>query len=225
MTITFKSDKDVIVYALERIISYARDNQYIFRAQSIWWIASIIGLQEGLVIRIDNLKVRSDIGRTKRIPTPTADRDSFYTSKKEQSIPGHNIHPSRIDQIQGSEDSFIGTDTESISTTESEIHVEVIKTCELFMEQSKQERKAVGRKNRQLSRIDKKKAKKQKKERSFKTFRSQTEGMDDNELHHRKSAGECQCCAWPQDRKGGHKTLDCFRWKRLDKGTAPLTTK
>jgi hypothetical protein len=56
MTITFESDKDVIVYALEKIISYARNNQYIFLAQSIWWISSTIGLQEGLVIYIDNLK-------------------------------------------------------------------------------------------------------------------------------------------------------------------------
>jgi hypothetical protein len=196
-----------------------------FLAHSIWWIASMIGLQEGLVIHIDNHKVRTDIGRTKRIPTLTANQDSFDTSKKEQSVPSHNIHPSRIDQIQGSKDSFIGTDTESISKKESEIHIEVIKNCNLFLEQRKQERKAVRRKNRQISRIDKKKAKKQKKERSFKTCRGQTEGIDDNELHRRKSAGECQRCAWPQDRKGGHKTLDCFSWKRLDKEMAPLTRK
>ena len=37
MTITFKSDKDIIVYALDKIISYARNTQYIFLAQSIGW--------------------------------------------------------------------------------------------------------------------------------------------------------------------------------------------
>jgi hypothetical protein len=47
---------------LEKIISYARDNQYIFLAQSVWCISSIIGLQEGLVIFIDNLEVRKNIG-------------------------------------------------------------------------------------------------------------------------------------------------------------------
>jgi len=49
MPITFENDNDVICYALEKIISYARDNQYIFLAQSIWWISSVIGLQQGLV--------------------------------------------------------------------------------------------------------------------------------------------------------------------------------
>jgi len=54
MTITFENDNNVIVYALGKIISYARNNQFIFLAQSVWWISSIIGLQQGLIIRIDN---------------------------------------------------------------------------------------------------------------------------------------------------------------------------
>jgi hypothetical protein len=60
MTITYENDNDVILYALEKIISYARNNQYSFLAQSVWWISSIIGLQQGLIIYIDNLKIRSD---------------------------------------------------------------------------------------------------------------------------------------------------------------------
>jgi hypothetical protein len=62
MTITFESDNDVIVYTLEKIISYARTNQYIFLAQSIWWISSIIGFQQELILFIDNLKIRSKEG-------------------------------------------------------------------------------------------------------------------------------------------------------------------
>jgi len=61
MPITFENDNDVIVYAFKKIISYARENQYIFLAQSIWWIASIIGLQQGLIIHIDNLTNRSNV--------------------------------------------------------------------------------------------------------------------------------------------------------------------
>ena len=57
MTLTFENDKDVIVYVLERIISHARKHQYIFVAQSIWWIASVIGLTEGLATHIDNLRI------------------------------------------------------------------------------------------------------------------------------------------------------------------------
>jgi len=61
MTITFSINNDVIVYPLEKMISYARDNQDIFFAQSIWWISSIIGLQQRFIVHVDNLKVRSEI--------------------------------------------------------------------------------------------------------------------------------------------------------------------
>jgi len=58
MTLTFESDNEVIVYTLERIVSYARKHQYIFVVRSIWWIASVIDLTEGLVMHIDNLRIR-----------------------------------------------------------------------------------------------------------------------------------------------------------------------
>jgi len=50
-----------IVYALEKIIAFARSNQYIFLAQNVWWISSVIGLQSDLVIYIDNLQTRSNL--------------------------------------------------------------------------------------------------------------------------------------------------------------------
>jgi len=58
MTITFENDNDVIVYALEKIMSYAREFQYFFVGNCTWWIASIIGLDEGLRRHIDNLALR-----------------------------------------------------------------------------------------------------------------------------------------------------------------------
>jgi hypothetical protein len=61
MTITFGNDNDVIVHALKKIISYARQNQQIFVAQCIWWLASIIGLDKGLINHIDNLGIRSSV--------------------------------------------------------------------------------------------------------------------------------------------------------------------
>jgi hypothetical protein len=116
MTITFESDKDVIVYALEKIISFARDNQCIFLGQSIWWISSIIGLQEGLVIYIDNLKVRDNTHSTKEV---------LDTSEGGLSIVDPVVHPDRIHQIQHSKDSYIASDTESNGTTETDIHNDV----------------------------------------------------------------------------------------------------
>jgi hypothetical protein len=60
------------------------------------------------------------------------------------------------------------------------------------------------------------------KNKSNKTYPEQTEGIDKSELDRRKAAGECQRCAWPGDRKGAHKTMDCFRWAKKDVGTAPF---
>jgi hypothetical protein len=58
MTITFETDSDVIVYALEKIVSFAKENQYLFVANCAWWIAGIIGLDSGLTTFIDNLEIR-----------------------------------------------------------------------------------------------------------------------------------------------------------------------
>jgi hypothetical protein len=56
MTITLENDNDVIVSALENIIAYARRTQPVFVAQCVWWLASVCGLEQGLVDHIDNLK-------------------------------------------------------------------------------------------------------------------------------------------------------------------------
>jgi len=202
MTITFENDNDIIVYALEKVISYARDNQYTFLAQRVWWIASVIGLQEGLVIHIDNLRAKTLVGSPAKL--------------KGRHSPDSSVHPSRVAQIQNSTTKYSDSNTGSISTTETDIHNEVINNCEIFLEQSKQERKAIGRRTWQASRIIKRKAKN-----AIKTFSTQTEGIDGSELRRRKAAGECQRCAFPNNRKRSHKTIDCFRRKRVEKGTAP----
>jgi len=58
MPITFENNSDVIVYALEKIISFARNIQYLFVANCVWWIAGIIRLDNDLRIHIDNLTFR-----------------------------------------------------------------------------------------------------------------------------------------------------------------------
>jgi hypothetical protein len=203
MTITFDNDNDVIVYALEKIIFYARNNQYIFLAQNIWCISSIIGLQAGVVSHVDTLKLRDDIELPKLSIQPEESK----------------INPDRIAKIQYSDCDYIDSEVESVSTTETDIHNKVIDNGEAFLEQSNKDRKAIGQFTRQASRVVKRQDNKKK---PIKTFGTQTEGIDSNDLHHSKAAGECQCCAWPQDRKGCHKTQDCFRWKMLEKGTAPF---
>jgi len=85
MTITFGNDIDIIVYAFQKDISHARDNQSIFVTQSIWWISLIIGLQQGLVVYIVPLRERASKAMV----------DTSWEGTK-------NIHPSRLCNIPAS---------------------------------------------------------------------------------------------------------------------------
>jgi hypothetical protein len=46
------------------------------------------------------------------------------------------------------------------------------------------------------------------------------EGIDEAEIQRRKGSGECLRCAWPADRKGAHRVVNCIRPVKLDIGTA-----
>ena len=101
MTITFQNESDVIVYALEKLISYASRTQQIFVAQCIWWLASITGLEQGLVIRIDNLKERE-----RQVPVDNrlefVHPDSIQQLLPERAVsstPRDLTEDSRLDQI------------------------------------------------------------------------------------------------------------------------------
>jgi hypothetical protein len=48
------------------------------------------------------------------------------------------------------------------------------------------------------------------------------EGIEPSEPDRSKAAGECQRSAWPGDRKGDHKTMDCFWWARMEVRMAPF---
>ena len=116
MTITFENNNDVIVYTLKEIIDYARKNQYIFVVQSVWRIASVIGLTEGLVTDIDNLRMRSEVYQAPVIVRDAITieepnqllksiRDGLSTSidlqeKLSSSKKTENIHPDRLIRIQ-----------------------------------------------------------------------------------------------------------------------------
>jgi hypothetical protein len=101
MTVTFENHNDVIVYALEKVISYARRTQQIFAAQCISWLASMIRLQQGLIIHIDNLRKRETTaisGDYSGIVHP--DRAQQIESEKAISpIPRDLTEDQRLDQI------------------------------------------------------------------------------------------------------------------------------
>jgi hypothetical protein len=80
MPITFENDNDVIAYAFEKIILYPRRTQQILVAHCVWWLASIIGLEQGLVNHIDTLRKRETTATPVDCPGP--------------------VHPDRVQQIE-----------------------------------------------------------------------------------------------------------------------------
>jgi hypothetical protein len=117
MTITFENDNDIILYAFQKVISYARKNQQIFVAQCVWWLASIIGLEQGLVIHIDNLQKRE-------FSAPLEDHPAIFHSDKAQQIQFEKaVSPTPRDLI------------------EDQRADQVLERAERFLEESEQNRK------------------------------------------------------------------------------------
>jgi hypothetical protein len=153
MTITFENDNDVIVYALERIIAYARRTQQIFAAQCVWWLASIIGLEQGLIVLIDNTQSRNP----REVPTAPRDTQEGLQNRETPNIvhPGrevstssrdtqedlrnqatwNSVHPSRQAQVQDSDDILSSSDIAEI------INKETAKETKKFIALSRKDRK------------------------------------------------------------------------------------
>jgi hypothetical protein len=127
----------------------------------------MIGLQEGLVMHIDNLTARNNI----RNPE-AREQSSEYAELL-------SVHPSQVGKNQNPDSDYSPSEHESFSTTETDIHNDVIENCEVFLQQSKQERQAIGRSNTQASRGVNRKADKKK---PFKSLATQTEEIDGTEL-------------------------------------------
>jgi len=153
MTITFENDRDIMVYALGNIISYARVNQYIFLAQTIWWISSIIGLQQRLVDHIDKLRDRPEAGQC--IPQVTGTVGQSQANQlirrisatprdnQEESRCGvdlQNIHPNRVFQIHNMIQDISDLELDSSESSRSSCLIEKTKQ---FIKNFQKERKAI----------------------------------------------------------------------------------
>jgi hypothetical protein len=203
MTITFENDNDVIVYALEKIISYARRTQQIFVAQCVWWLASIIGLEQGLANYIDNIQSRID---TTVIPenVPSADRTA-------SPIPRDIQEDQRQDKVLKECEEYL---MNSKRLREIAALKATGKTLTGFINPTAISKKQLRKKDRHLRKSD------QLKTRTLINRNQRTEGIQLSEINRRRSLGECLRCAWPSDRKGSHRVADCRRPIKLDKGTA-----
>jgi len=164
MTITFEYDNDVIVYALEKIIAYARRTQHIFVAQCVWWLASIIGLEQGLVNYLDTLQSREEVSTaaealSREIPCAEVDEDTKGIRKpREESItPRHipgdprtsaaldSVHLDRRDQIQVSDSDINSPDIDGFRPED------IVEGTKKFNSLSRKERKAVNRRSRKVT--------------------------------------------------------------------------
>jgi len=181
MPITFETNNEAIVYALESIISYARKNTYIFLAQSIWWIASIIGLQQGLVIYIDNLQKQSEAYQSPGINQ--CDRDSIHTD----GIPRIKKPIPDLDSPNyGSSRDPTESEYEQLSNSEDSLHDKILDNCEEFLQQSKQDREKVARRNLQISKEISGRFLQWRKPR--KSYKDQVKGIDRSEVAWRVAA-------------------------------------
>jgi len=203
MTITFEDDNDLIIYALEKVISYTRRSQHIFVAQCGWWLASVIELESGLVNHINKLYGRTTIKESghyqdsplvqeARIPDPAkAGKEKYHTILKECEQYLQESKRLRNIATQGTKRS---TRTDRINPT---------RVSKKFLD-----KKTRWERRNPKPVIDK--------EYNI----SKTAGLDKAEIQRRKVKGECLRCAWPSDRKGAHRVKDCIRPIKLEEGIA-----
>jgi hypothetical protein len=171
----------------------------------VWWLASIIGLEKGLINHIDNLHGRIDISKERH--------------PEEASLPAVR-------------NTVLVRDS-TAEVTKVDHQATVLKECEEYLKESRRLRdiaalKSTGKTqtgqinplatNKENLRISKKALRK--KVRPKKALggkhkkpakdHSKTEGISDTEITRRKETGECLRCGWPADRKGAHRVRDCI---------------
>jgi hypothetical protein len=201
MTVTFENDNDVIVYALEKVISYARRTQQIFVAQCVWWLASIIGLEQRLANYIDIVQSRINITIIpEKVPS---------IGRTVSPIPRDNQEDQRQDKILEECEEYL---KDSRRLREIAALKATGKTLTGFIDPTAISKKHLRKKDRY-----KRKLAALPKERD-----SKTAGIDKAEIGRRWETGECLRCAWPAHRKGAHLVADCRSPIRLDIGIASL---
>jgi len=204
MTVSFENDNDVIVYAFEKVISYARRTQQIFVAQCVWWLASIIGLEQDLVNYIDNIQSRVNVAVIpEKVPR---------VGRTVSPIPRDIQEDQRQDKVLKECEEFL---KDSKRLREIAALKATGKTLTGFINPTAISKKHLRKKDRY-----KRKLAESPKEGDPGKSVLRTAGIGPTEIRRRRETGECLRCAWPSDRKGAHRIADCRRPIKLDKGTA-----
>jgi len=74
VSITFQNEADIILWTLAMLLVTFEEQQYLFAAQCIWWIAALVQLDPALKYLINHRKFPSDITRV------NAERESIRPS-------------------------------------------------------------------------------------------------------------------------------------------------
>jgi hypothetical protein len=169
MTITFTNDSDVIVYTFKKVLSYARRNQQIIVAQRIWWLASIIGLDRGLIIPIDNLHLREEIDESDCRNESKLLNDTSTSCELEQPDIVLNKCEEYLHESQRLRDiANLRTATKAKTS-----RINPIKASKRILQRSTRKAGSSGNNI------------------------SNTAGIPESEINRRKSAEGCLRCAWP----------------------------
>jgi len=146
------------VRAVRNTRVFQTETRVVADVQSVWRIASVIGLTEGLVTDIDNLRIRSEAYQAPLIvwdaisieepnQLPKSIREGLSTSidlqeELSSSKKTENIHPDRLIRIQNPLDENI--DQEDLNE-ESERRSQIVESTEQFIQKSCKERKAFNK--------------------------------------------------------------------------------
>lgn len=89
----FQMEYNVLVYSFQRIIRFCQEHHYLFAAQCVWWLSSLLGLQGGLVIHNENPRIRDNIGGREVSVTPQdTETDSGIPLPKVPHQPSQNLN-------------------------------------------------------------------------------------------------------------------------------------
>jgi hypothetical protein len=187
------------------VITYARWNLQVFVAQCVWWLAAVIGLEQGLANYIDNIGSRSIVTIIpERIPS---------VGRTVSPIPRGTQEDQRQDQVLKEVEEYLQNSKrqrEIVNHKRSrETKTGRITPYKVIQDQFRVSTKTLRKKDRGI----RKQALPAVKEHT-------TTGINEEEIQRRRKTGECLRCAWPSDRKGAHQVTDCCRPIKLDRGTA-----
>jgi hypothetical protein len=177
---------NVTINSFESIIFFCRERHLIFVALCIWWLPSQTGLPQGLIRQIDNLRIPSE-AFVQIGPVKNTSETSWNL-----------INPARWKK-----DTVESQESDEEYESESIRHDNIGKDCKVFSLASKTKREKIQNELYTQGRF------------TLDNIRILIEGSVGSDLRRWEAGGKYQRCALPLDRKGGHTTLNCRRFKKI----------